>query len=54
MATYEEFINASEDTDGVRFTWNVIPTTRIEASRLVRVLCVCVCMKGGGGLGRRT
>eukprot|EP00050_Salpingoeca_kvevrii_P010416 m.8299 g.8299 ORF g.8299 m.8299 type:complete len:767 (-) comp2844_c0_seq1:371-2671(-) len=35
MATYEEFIHASEDTDGVRFSWNVIPTSRIEATRLV-------------------
>ena len=35
MATYEEFINASEDTDGVRLAWNVLPTSRIEATRMV-------------------
>ncbi len=33
--SYQEFINASEDIDGVRFSWNVIPTNRIEATRMV-------------------
>eukprot|EP00049_Salpingoeca_infusionum_P000330 m.39098 g.39098 ORF g.39098 m.39098 type:complete len:793 (+) comp10280_c0_seq4:160-2538(+) len=35
MSTYEEWISACEDTDGVRFSWNVIPTSRIEAARMV-------------------
>ncbi|XP_073950236.1 transport protein Sec23 isoform X2 [Choristoneura fumiferana] len=35
MATYEEFIQQNEDRDGVRFTWNVWPSSRIEATRLV-------------------
>lgn len=35
MATWAEFINQNEDRDGVRFTWNVWPSTRIEASKLV-------------------
>eukprot|EP00051_Salpingoeca_urceolata_P027681 m.482747 g.482747 ORF g.482747 m.482747 type:complete len:780 (+) comp22653_c0_seq1:235-2574(+) len=34
-ATYQDFIHASEDTDGVRLSWNVLPTSRIEAPRLV-------------------
>ena len=37
MATWAEFINQNEDRDGVRFTWNVWPSTRIEASKLVRL-----------------
>lgn len=28
----------SEDTNGVRLSWNVIPTSRIEATRMVRAL----------------
>ena len=36
MATWAEFINQNEERDGVRFTWNVWPATRVEASKLVR------------------
>ena len=35
MATWGDFINQNEDRDGVRFTWNVWPSTRVEASKLV-------------------
>jgi hypothetical protein len=35
MTTYEEFIQQNEDRDGVRFTWNVWPSSRVEATRLV-------------------
>ncbi|KAM3960536.1 transport protein Sec23 isoform 1-T1 [Aphomia sociella] len=35
MSTYEEFIQNNEDRDGIRFTWNVWPSSRIEATRLV-------------------
>ncbi|XP_061389041.1 protein transport protein Sec23A isoform X1 [Musca vetustissima] len=35
MTTYEEFIQQNEDRDGVRLTWNVWPSSRIDASRLV-------------------
>ncbi|CAG9789435.1 unnamed protein product [Diatraea saccharalis] len=35
MATYEEFMQQNEDRDGIRFTWNVWPSSRIEATRLV-------------------
>ena len=35
MATYQDFINACEDTDGIRLSWNVIPSNRIEAARMV-------------------
>ncbi|XP_072929744.1 protein transport protein Sec23A isoform X1 [Epargyreus clarus] len=41
MATYEEFIQQNEDRDGIRFTWNVWPSSRIEATRLV-VPLVCL------------
>ncbi|KAK7873471.1 hypothetical protein R5R35_011818 [Gryllus longicercus] len=35
MTTYEEFIQQNEDRDGIRFTWNVWPSSRLEAARLV-------------------
>jgi len=35
MTTYEEFIQQNEDRDGVRFTWNVWPSSRLETTRLV-------------------
>ncbi|XP_013414578.1 protein transport protein Sec23A isoform X2 [Lingula anatina] len=35
MATYQEFIQQNEDRDGVRFTWNVWPSSRLEATRMV-------------------
>ncbi|KAK9880508.1 hypothetical protein WA026_011747 [Henosepilachna vigintioctopunctata] len=35
MATYEEYIQQNEDRDGIRFTWNVWPSSRIEATRLI-------------------
>lgn len=35
MTTFEEYIQQNEDRDGVRFTWNVWPSSRIEATRLV-------------------
>ena len=38
--SYADFITASEDVDGVRFSWNVIPTNRIEATRMVE-LALC-------------
>ncbi|XP_053711550.1 protein transport protein Sec23B isoform X1 [Synchiropus splendidus] len=35
MATYQEFIQQNEDRDGVRFSWNLWPSSRLEATRLV-------------------
>ncbi|CAF0722708.1 unnamed protein product [Rotaria sp. Silwood1] len=35
MTTYQEFITQNEERDGVRFTWNVWPSSRLEATRLV-------------------
>ncbi|CAF0817521.1 unnamed protein product [Didymodactylos carnosus] len=35
MSTYQEFIVQNEERDGVRFTWNVWPSSRLEATRLV-------------------
>jgi protein transport protein SEC23 len=40
MATYQEFIQQNEDRDGVRISWNVWPSSRIEATRLVAPLGV--------------
>ena len=38
MSTYQEFIHQNEDRDGVRFSWNVWPSSRLEATRMVRTL----------------
>ncbi|XP_021379920.1 protein transport protein Sec23A-like isoform X1 [Mizuhopecten yessoensis] len=38
MATYQEFIQQNEDRDGVRFSWNVWPSSRLEATRMVAPL----------------
>lgn len=35
MTTYQEFIQQNEDRDGVRFSWNMWPSSRLEATRLV-------------------
>lgn len=37
MATAQDFIEENEDRDGVRFAWNVWPSSRLEATRLVGV-----------------
>ena len=39
MATYQEFIQQNEDRDGVRFSWNVWPSSRLEATRMVSKIC---------------
>ncbi|KAG1685289.1 Protein transport protein Sec23A [Nymphon striatum] len=35
MTTYQDFIQQNEDRDGLRFSWNVWPSSRLEATRLV-------------------
>jgi len=35
MATYQDFITQNEIRDGVRLSWNIWPTSRIEATRMV-------------------
>ncbi len=35
MTSFEDFIQQNEDKDGVRFTWNVWPSSKVEATRLV-------------------
>lgn len=35
MATYQDFIQQAEDRDGVRMSWNVWASSRLEATRLV-------------------
>lgn len=35
MNTFEEFIQQSEDRDGIRLTWNVWPSSKTEAAKLV-------------------
>lgn len=42
MASWQEFINQNEDRDGVRMAWNVWPSTRIEATKLVVPLAAVV------------
>jgi len=35
MATFADFIQQQEDQDGVRFSWNMWPSSRLEATRMV-------------------
>uniref|UniRef100_A0A8C6L1M5 Protein transport protein SEC23 n=1 Tax=Nothobranchius furzeri TaxID=105023 RepID=A0A8C6L1M5_NOTFU len=35
MATFSEYIAQNEERDGVRFSWNVWPSSRLEATRMV-------------------
>eukprot|EP01137_Pigoraptor_chileana_P023714 Opistho-2@90474 len=35
MASFQEFVDQCEARDGVRFSWNVWPSSRIEATRMV-------------------
>lgn len=35
MATWEEYLSNQEANDGVKFTWNMWPHSRIDAQRLV-------------------
>ena len=35
MATFQEYIQQNEDRDGIRLSWNVLPSSRLEATRLV-------------------
>lgn len=35
MATFADFIQEQEDRDGVRFSWNMWPSSRLEATRMV-------------------
>ena len=35
MATFQDFIFENEERDGVRFSWNVWPSNRLEATRMV-------------------
>uniref|UniRef100_A0A4W3H2F8 Protein transport protein SEC23 n=1 Tax=Callorhinchus milii TaxID=7868 RepID=A0A4W3H2F8_CALMI len=35
MTTFMEFIQQNEDRDGVRLSWNVWPSSRLEATRMV-------------------
>jgi len=35
MSTYQDFIHQNEDRDGIRFSWNVWPSSRLEATRMV-------------------
>jgi len=47
MATsFQDFIEASEDVDGIRFNWNIWPSTRVEAAKIVLPLgCLFTPMK---------
>ena len=35
MATYQEYILNNEERDGIRWSWNVWPSSRLEATRMV-------------------
>ncbi|XP_063901865.1 protein transport protein Sec23A-like isoform X2 [Zophobas morio] len=49
MSTSQQFIEQNEDRDGIRFSWNVWPLSRIEAQRLiVPVGCLFTPLKAFG------
>ena len=33
--TYQDYIQSQEDRDGIRLSWNVWPSSRLEATRMV-------------------
>ena len=35
MTTYQEYTQQNEDRDGIRLSWNVWPSSRLEATRMV-------------------
>lgn len=35
MATFQEYIQQNEDRDGIRMSWNVWPSSKLEATRMV-------------------
>jgi len=35
MSTYQEYICQNEDRDGIRLSWNVWPSSRLEATRMI-------------------
>ena len=35
MTTYQEYMQQNEDRDGIRLSWNVWPSSRLEATRMV-------------------
>ena len=35
MQSYQDYFQQNEDQDGVRMSWNVWPSSRLEATRLV-------------------
>uniref|UniRef100_A0A2I9LPQ5 Protein transport protein SEC23 n=1 Tax=Centruroides hentzi TaxID=88313 RepID=A0A2I9LPQ5_9SCOR len=35
MATYQDYIQQNEDQNGIRFSWNAWPSSRLETTRLV-------------------
>ena len=35
MTTYQEYIQQNEERDGVRVSWNLWPSSKVEAARLV-------------------
>lgn len=40
--SYQEYIQQNEDRDGVRISWNVWPSSKLEATRMVVPLGVLV------------
>lgn len=35
MTTYQEYIQQNEERDGVRISWNLWPSSKVDAARLV-------------------
>lgn len=35
MGSLQDFIESAEDVDGIRFNWNVWPSSRVDAAKVV-------------------
>jgi protein transport protein SEC23 len=54
MGTFQEYIQQNEDRDGVRLSWNVWPSSRLEATRLVvNLACLYTPLKEKPGKRRK-
>ena len=42
--SYQDYIQAQEDRDGVRVSWNVWPSSRLEATRFIKFIVYLISM----------
>lgn len=35
MTSFQDFVESAEDVDGIRWNWNVWPSSRVDAAKIV-------------------